>query len=260
MAAVAILDFGKFAYLPRGSIKVGARCMLLKFGENRFILAETINIFRNSRWRRRHLGFWKICIFAPGSIKVGARCMLLKFGENRFILAETINIFRNSRWRPSPSWILENSHIYPRGSIKVSVRCMLLKFGENRFILAETINIFRNSRWRPPPSWILENLHICPGDRQRLVPGVWCWNLVRIASFLRKLLAFFKIQDGGRRHLGFSKFSFFAEFSCAYNISTQICEIRQWSVYAFKGGFNFSEFWFWLEFSLWGPFWRGFWG
>ena len=34
-----------------GSILASARCTLLKFGENRFIFAETINVFRNLRWR-----------------------------------------------------------------------------------------------------------------------------------------------------------------------------------------------------------------
>jgi uncharacterized protein YxjI len=35
------------------------------------------------------------------------------------------------------------------------------------------------------------------------VSGVCYSNLVRIASYLRKLLTFFEIQDGGRRHLRF---------------------------------------------------------
>ena len=97
---------------------------------------ETINLFRNSRWRP-----------------------LLNFGENCFIFVETINIFINSRWRPPPSWIMQNLHFWPQGSIAVSARYMLLKFGDNCFIFAETIHLFRNSRWRPPPSWISESVH-----------------------------------------------------------------------------------------------------
>ncbi len=49
MAAAAILDFFKCHIWPKKSILVGTRCMLLKFGENHFIHAEIINIFRNSR-------------------------------------------------------------------------------------------------------------------------------------------------------------------------------------------------------------------
>jgi len=103
------LGFWKKLHIyPLGSIKLSARCMLLKFGENRFILAKLLIFFEIQDNGRRHLIFWKICISAlRGSIKVSARCVLLKFGENRFILAEATNIFRNSRWRPPPSWIFE---------------------------------------------------------------------------------------------------------------------------------------------------------
>ena len=52
MAAAAILDFGKFAYLTQWiDTLAGNRCLLLKFGENCFIHEEIINIFRNPRWR-----------------------------------------------------------------------------------------------------------------------------------------------------------------------------------------------------------------
>ena len=52
MAAAAILDLSKMKYIrSKKSILVGTRCMLLKFGEHRFIHAEIINIFLNSRWR-----------------------------------------------------------------------------------------------------------------------------------------------------------------------------------------------------------------
>ena len=113
MAAAAILDFEKCAFLPKGSMLVCAKCMLIKFGENRFIFAETINIFRNSRWRPPPSWILENLHFSPhGSILASARCTLLKFGENCFIFAETINILRNSRWRPPPSWILENVHFF----------------------------------------------------------------------------------------------------------------------------------------------------
>ena len=143
MAAAAILDLGKFAYLPSGIDKgYRARFMLLKFCGNRFILAKTISIFQNSRLRPPPSQILKNYVWHTGSKLAGNRCLLLKFGENCFILAETINIFRISRWRPPPSWIFENSHICPRGSIKVSARCILLKFGGNRFILAELLIFF----------------------------------------------------------------------------------------------------------------------
>ena len=51
MAPPPSLIFGKFAFSPQGSILGSARCTWLKFGENCLIFADTINIFRNSRWR-----------------------------------------------------------------------------------------------------------------------------------------------------------------------------------------------------------------
>ena len=51
MAVVAVLDFGKFAFL---TLRVGiglCHCVLLTFGDNCFIFAETIKTFRSSRWR-----------------------------------------------------------------------------------------------------------------------------------------------------------------------------------------------------------------
>jgi len=66
----------------------------VQFGGNRFILAETITIFRNSSWRPPPSWILENSHICPkGSIKVCARCMLLKFGENRFTLAETIIYF-----------------------------------------------------------------------------------------------------------------------------------------------------------------------
>ena len=108
------LGFRKVCILwPCGSIAVSARYALLTFGENCFIFAETIKLFRNSRWRRPPSWILENLHFSPhGSILASARCTLLKFGENCFIFAETINIFRNSRWRPPPSWIFENLHFW----------------------------------------------------------------------------------------------------------------------------------------------------
>ncbi len=51
MVAAAILDFQKFHFCPRGSMMVSAGCILFKFGENRLILVETIDIFVNTTWR-----------------------------------------------------------------------------------------------------------------------------------------------------------------------------------------------------------------
>jgi len=53
----------KFAYLTQWSILAGTRGVLLKFGENCFILAEIINIFRNPRWRPPPSWIFKIFIF-----------------------------------------------------------------------------------------------------------------------------------------------------------------------------------------------------
>ena len=125
----------------RGSIKASARCILLKFSENRFILVETINIFRNSRWRPPPSWILKnLHIWPKESILAGT-----KFGENFLIHVEVINIFRNPIWRPPPSWILENLHFWPYRSILICARSMLFLFCENCFIGAKQIMTFSKS-------------------------------------------------------------------------------------------------------------------
>ncbi len=95
-------------------MNVSARCTLLTFGENRFIAADTVNIFQNPRSKIQNpmaagiLDFGEFPLCPRGSIKVSARCALLKFGENRFIPAETNNIFQNPRCRSPPSCIMRN--------------------------------------------------------------------------------------------------------------------------------------------------------
>ncbi len=132
MSVAAILYYEKLALCPRRSIKVSARFILLKFGDNRFIAADTVNIFQNPRSKIQNpmaaaiLDFGKFVLCQRGSIKASARCTLLKFGENRFIPTETNNIFQNPRWRPPPSCILKKFSLCPRESIKVAARCMLL--------------------------------------------------------------------------------------------------------------------------------------
>ena len=104
----------------------------------------------------------------------------------------------------------DTMHFWPKVMKLVCTRCTLLKFGENNFILVEIIDSFRYPRWRPSSSWTF--FKMCTSDttdRYKLVPGVLCKHLVRIASSLRKLLTFFDIQDGGRRHLWFWTFCFF---------------------------------------------------
>ena len=121
MAVAAILDLEIFHFCPWGSIKVSAWCTLLKFGENRFIPADTVNIYQNQRSKIQNpmaaaiLDFGKFVLCQRGSIKVSARCTLLKFGENRFTPAETNNIFQNPRWRPPPSWIFKQICTLPQG-------------------------------------------------------------------------------------------------------------------------------------------------
>ena len=72
--------------------------MLFKSGENRFIFAETINIFAESKMAAAAiLNFGKFAFLTRGSILFSARYTLFKFGENRFIFAEIINIFAKSK-------------------------------------------------------------------------------------------------------------------------------------------------------------------
>ena len=145
---------GKFAFCTRGSLKHSARCMLLKVGENRFFLAETMNIFQNSRWRPPPSRILENLLFCTWwSLKPSARCTPLKFGENRFILVETINIFQNPSWRRPPSWILKK--------LIVSARVMRFSptFNSTHLATPGTKNqIFHNSRSRMP-SWIFKTFN-----------------------------------------------------------------------------------------------------
>ncbi len=61
------LGFWKICIFPPGSLKVSARCTLLKFGENRFILAETIIVLSKFKMEAAAiLNFAKNLFFAPG--------------------------------------------------------------------------------------------------------------------------------------------------------------------------------------------------
>ncbi len=139
MAATAILDFEKFAYLTRGINTSWYQVYAVKICWKSLHPCRNYEFFRNSRWP-----FWifkNFHIWRKGSILAGTRCMLLKFCENRFIHAEIMIFWNSKRW-PPPSWILQNLHIWPKRSILAGTRCTLLKFGENRFIHAEIMIFF----------------------------------------------------------------------------------------------------------------------
>ena len=126
-------------------------------------------------------------------------------------LGKSIDIFRNSRWCQRHLGFLENYYFWPKRSILVGARCMLLKCGENCFILEETINFFeiQDGGRRRLGFW-----KICTFNRKYrycLLSGVCGWNLIRIASNLRKLLTFIEIQDAGRRQLGLWKICNFGQ-------------------------------------------------
>jgi len=71
------------------------------------------------------------------------------------------------------------------------------------------IDIFRNPRLFRRHLGFWKIRFFDPKDRYWFVPDICFYNLVRIASYLRKLFKFSKIQNGGLRHLGFWKIGTF---------------------------------------------------
>jgi len=141
MAAAAILDFGKVAFLISGINKVSASCrpMLFKFGENRFTLAETINISQIQDGGRRQLGFWKSCIFDPGdSIKVSSTCMLFTFDENRFTPTEAIKFFFKIQYGGFSKCLFSANF----SICKLSCFAKFLKFGNDKSMHSKVGLIF----------------------------------------------------------------------------------------------------------------------
>ena len=103
----------------------------------------------------------------------------------------------------------DTMHFWPKVMKLVCTRCTLLKFGENNSSLVEIIDIFRYPRWWPPPS---RTFLKCAHLTQRIDTSwyqVYSVNSWWEFSSLRKLLTFFDIQDGGRRHFWFWTFCFF---------------------------------------------------
>ena len=124
----------------------------------------------------------------------------------------------------------DTMHFWPKVMKLVCTRCTLLKFGENNFILVEIIDSFRYPRWRPPSSWTFLK---CAHLTQRIdtswyqVYSVKCKPLVRIASSLWKLLTFFDIHDGGRRHLWFWTLGFLPMGSTAVGVKCTLVKFSK---------------------------------
>ena len=84
------------------------------------------------------------------------------------------------------------------------------------------MQIFQNKKWRPPPSWILKNVNSFRKDEAILTKFQWHTpdtNLCRSPGPKVKIL---RIQDGGRRHLGFWKISKF-DPSGRYQLAPGVC-------------------------------------
>ena len=159
MTAAAILDFSNFKFLTVDSSR-GSKCVamsnLVEIGQ---LAAAIWRFFDFSRWRRRHLGFFKFQIFNGRTAQEGRNaspCQIWSKSVNWRPRYGDFSIFQDG-----DAAILDfsNFKFLTVGQLKRAEMRRSVKFGQNRSKRGRDMAIFRFfdfPRWRPLPSWIFK--------------------------------------------------------------------------------------------------------
>ena len=95
--------------------------------------------------------------------------------------------------------------------------CIPAKFGENWSDSDELATVFRNQIWQQQPSWILIIGLISDSTNAFYIEFATSPpSLMWLGQIVKKLRTFFKIKDGGSRHLEFCQM-------CVFDMTVAFC-------------------------------------
>jgi len=138
--------------------------------------------------RRRHVVFFEIEKFYSLLMRRGSRRInvpnFVQIGQS---VVKILRFFDFSIWRRLPSWMVEFTKFHWLTMAGWPRRITSPNFIKIGLCIVELLQFFVFSRWPLPPSWIFE-----------ITKFYWLFGSQRYYDFSIS-------QDGGRRHLGFSK-------------------------------------------------------